>query len=133
MRENPDTSLKLLRLLADEECYPSRLSPQDITSKLGVTKEEALLHIKCCVDSGLMDARILNAPTFNDPTRLLISPILGRTSKGQEFVRQADAGGGKWLRRARERCSQMGIEATISTLSQAMPRLISAAIESGNV
>ena len=36
MRENPDTSLKLLRLLADDPHYPSRLTEQEITSQIGV-------------------------------------------------------------------------------------------------
>ena len=37
MRENPDTSLKLLRLLADEPYYPSRLTPIDIRSQLKIS------------------------------------------------------------------------------------------------
>ena len=131
MRENPDTSLKILRLLADEEHYPSRLDRQDISNHLNISDAETLLHIKCCVDNDLMDAKIQNHPTANDPTRLLISPILGLTSKGQEFVRQADAADGKWWKKAKERCAEAGVETSISTLSQAMTSLIRTAIESG--
>ena len=42
MRKNPDTSLKLLRLLADKPHYPSRLTEQGITSQLGITSQETL-------------------------------------------------------------------------------------------
>ena len=131
MRENPDTSLKMLRLLANEEHYPSRLTLQDFTSQLQITEDESLLHIKCCVGNGLMDAKITNAPTLDDPTRLLISPILGLTSKGQEFVRQADGIDGKWWKKAKEHCAQAGVEATTLSLSQAMTGLINMAIKSG--
>ncbi len=40
MRENPDTSLKMLRLLANEERYPSRLTLQDFASQLQITEDE---------------------------------------------------------------------------------------------
>ena len=73
MRENPDTSLKILRLLADEEHYPSRLTAQDLTSQLGISEDETLLHVQCCVDNDLMDARILNSGTFGDVTARVIS------------------------------------------------------------
>lgn len=78
-----------------------------------------------------MDANITHAPTFDDPTRLLISPILGLTSKGQEFVRQADSTDGTWWKKAKERCAEAGVEATTLALSQAMTGLISMAIKSG--
>ena len=131
MRENPDTSLKILRLLADEEHYPSRLTAQDLTSQLGISEDETLLHVQCCVDNDLMDARILNSGTFGDVTARVISQIWGLTSNGQEFVRQADAADGKWWKKAKERCAEAGVETSISTLSQAMTSLIRIAIESG--
>lgn len=119
MRENPDTSLKILRLLADEECYPSQLKGEDIASQLELTKDETLLHVQCCVDNGLMEPKILDTSTFGIWTAREISQIWGLTAEGQEFVHQAEL----WWETARKKCAKAGIEATTSTLTQMMSRL----------
>ena len=131
MRENPDTSLKILRLLADEEDYPSRLRGEEIASQLRISEEETILHVQCCVDNGLMDADILDAGTFGDITARVIGRIWGLTAAGQEFVRQGDADSGKFWKKAREHLAKVGVEATTSTLRQAMQQLVRMAIESG--
>ena len=119
MRENPDTSLKILRLLADEECYPSQLRGEDIASQLELTKDETLLHVQCCVDNGLMEAKILDAGAFGNWTAREIGQIWGLTAEGQEFVHQAET----WWEKARKQCAEAGIEATTSALAQMMSRL----------
>ena len=134
MREDPDTSLEILRLLADEECYPSQLSGTDIAWQLGLADAEALLHLKYCVDSGLMEYHPdVDASTLNNPCALLPSLVQGLTPGGQDFVRQADAGEGKWWKKAKEQYEKAGVEATTSALSQMMQRLISTAIENAGL
>ena len=118
MRENPDTSLALLQLLADEPRYPSRLTIRHLVDDLGISLDEAELHLKCCVDYGLVDVGDQRT-------------ILGLTGQGQEFVRNADAAEGKWWRKGKELCAKAGVDASTSTLAQAMTSLIQAALQSG--
>ena len=129
MRENPDTSLKLLRLLADEPHYPSRLTEQEITSQLGITTQETVLHVQCCVENGLMDAQVTKDAVLGPaPPIVTVIRIWGLTAKGQELVRNAE---GKWWKRAKEHCAKVGVEATTTTLSQVMAMLARTALETG--
>ena len=133
MRENPDTSLKLLRLLADEEHYPSRLSEQEITSQLGITTQETVLHVQCCVENGLMDAQVTKQAVLGPaPPTMTVIRIWGLTAKGQEYVRNADAAEGKWWRKAKEHCAKVGVEASTPALAEAMAALIRAALVGGS-
>ena len=132
MRENPDTSLKLLRLLADEEHYPSRLTEQEITSQLGITSQQTLLHVQCCVENGLMDAKVIREAVFGPaPPIMTVLRIWGLTARGQDFVRNADAADGKFWRKAKEICAKIGVEASTSTLAEVLPSLVRAALLSG--
>ena len=115
MRENPDTSLRLLQALADEPCYPSRHRLRTLARELELDQDETLLHLKCCVDHGLVKVR-------DQRIRRL-------TGKGQEFVRNAEAEEGKLWERAKDACAQAGVAATTSTLATSMTRLAHAAIE----
>ena len=129
MRENPDTSLKLLRLLADEPHYPSRLTEQEITSQLGITSQETLLHVQCCLENGLMDAQVVREAVLGPaPPIMTVLRIWGLTAKGRDFVRNAE---GKWWKRAKEHCAKAGVEATTTTLSQVMALLARTALETG--
>lgn len=119
MRESSDTSLKILRLLADEECYPSQLRGKDIANQLELTKDETLLHVQCCVDNGLMDAKILEVSTFGNWTAREIGQIWGLTAQGHEFVHHAET----WWEKARKQCAEAGIATTTSALAQTMIRL----------
>ena len=132
MRENPDTSLKLLRLLADEEHYPSRLTEQEITSQLGITTQQTLLQVQCCVENGLMDAQVTKDAVFGPaPATMTVIRIWGLTARGQDFVRNAEAADGKFWRKAKETCAKMGVEVSTSTLAEVLPPLVRAALLSG--
>ena len=130
MRENPDTSLKLLRLLADEDHYPSRLRAEEIPRQLGITGQETLLHINCCVENGLMDADVRSLGAF-DGQAIVVGRIRGLTARGQESVRNADAADGKWWRKATEKCAQEGVDASTSILAEVTALLVRGALLSG--
>lgn len=118
MRENPDTSLKLLQLLADEPHHPSRLTDRDIASQLELTGQEAVLHIQCCVDNGLLDAKLQKLASLDGFRGIHVGTIWGLTALGQDFVRNAEAEG--FWERAKEHCRTVGIGATTSNVAQAM-------------
>ena len=67
MRENPETSLRVLQLLANESAYPSRLTDRDVARNLEISYPEALLHIKCCMDAGLVEATITKGGMLEYP------------------------------------------------------------------
>ena len=115
MRENPDTSLKLLQMLANEPDYPSRLTIRHFADELGVDGDVAELHLRCCVDHGLVEVRGRTT-------------VVGLTGRGQDFVRNAEAAG--FWERAKEYCRDVGIGATTSTLGQAMSSLAQGAVRS---
>lgn len=132
MREDPDTSLRLLRLLADEEHYPSRLTEKEITSQLGITSQQTVLHVQCCVENGLMDAKVVREPLLGPaPPVMMVVRIWGLTAAGQDFVRNADAGEGRWWRKAKEKCAEKGVDATTSILAEVTATLVRAALQSG--
>ena len=131
MRENPDTSLKLLRLLADEEHYPSRLTGNHIASQLEITGQETVLYVACCVHNGLMEAGV-HKQVRPDGRAILVGPIWGLTARGQDFVRNAEAAEGTWWRKSKERCARVGVEASTSALAETMASLARAALAGGS-
>ena len=129
MRENPEISLKVLQLLADEPSFPSRLDDRAVARELQISYAEALLHIKCCMDADLIEANIVEAGTLAYPSNFMIGSIQGLTVTGQDFVRGAEANDGGWWRKAREELDTLRIEATTSAIGQAMQVLTSQAIQ----
>ena len=117
-------------MLANEDGYPSKLTGTEIAYELGLDDDAARLHLKYCVDSGLMEYHhLVAASNLKNPHELLPSRVQGLTKGGQDFVRQAEAGDGKWWKQAKEQCAEAGISVTTSTMSQMMSRLISFAID----
>ena len=131
MRENPETSLRVLRLLRDEPAYPSQHDERSVARELGISEAKALLHIKCCMEAGLIDAEIGGAGTTDHPSDFFIRWIRGLTVMGQDFVRNADADDGGWWRKALKALKNQGIPATTKAIGQAMQTLTGQAISAG--
>ena len=92
MIENAKLSETILKVIADTEIYPARITPEDIENSNAIKENfkdidnaTIVFHIKMLEEDGLIEAKFRDNTTFNDTTRFFT--IIGLTKKGSDYVK----------------------------------------------
>ncbi|MCY4648587.1 MAG: hypothetical protein OXE73_17100 [Gammaproteobacteria bacterium] len=120
MRENPDTSLRIMQFLADEDVFPSRATEQDIARTLGVAQQEVDYHLYLCADGGFIRADIELEGYLSGERSIVVGHIYGLTARGQEYVRAAESRDGKLLESAKAMLAKAKSTLTTQAIAETM-------------
>lgn len=131
MRENPDTSLRIMQLLANEDFFPSRLTEQDISRELEVGQVETIHHLYLLADGGFIEAETRRQGFLSGERVVQIGHIYGLTSRGQEYVRQAESRNGKLLTEAKEVLRKAKSALTTQAIAKTLEILTSRSLGGG--
>ena len=126
MRENYETSLAVVKILAADPWYPvGANSPDAIREELGyeyARQQEVTASVVYLHQRGLLDGEVTYQPMLNGPAVVTLV-VYGLSARGQEYLRNAEADGGKWWREALATLKGVGREATTAALEVVMERL----------
>ena len=103
MRENYETSLAVVKILAADPSYPvGANTPNAILDKLGyeyARQQEVTASVVYLHQRGLLDGKVNHQPLLNGPAVVTVV-VYGLSARGQEYLRNVEAEGGKWFREA---------------------------------
>ena len=96
MIENTKLSETILKVIADTEIYPARITPEDIENSNAIKENfkdidnaTIVFHIEILEEDGLIEAKFHDNTTFNGTTRFFT--IIGLTKKGSDHVKHIES------------------------------------------
>ena len=96
MIENTKLSETILKVIADTESYPARITPEDIRNSNAIKENfkdidnaTIVFHIKMLEEDGLIEAKFHDRPTLSGTASLVT--IIGLTKKGSDYVKYIES------------------------------------------
>ena len=90
MREDAELSAAILKIIADNESYPARITAEDIKNNNAMkesfkdkSSDVIVFHIKMLEESDLIDVKFHDSKTFSSTIR--IAYIRGLTKQGKRL------------------------------------------------
>jgi len=123
VRENPDISLRIMQLLANEETFPSRLREHDVSRELELDQAETDYHLYLLDDGGFIEAEIRMQGFLSGERVAQVGHIYGLTARGQEYVRQAESHGGKLLKEAKSMLQKAKSTLTTQAIAEVLKQI----------
>ena len=131
MRENYETSLAVVKILAADPSYPvGANTPNAILDKLGyeyARQQEVTASVVYLHQRGLLDGKVNHQPLLNGPAVVTVV-VYGLSARGQEYLRNVEAEGGKWFREALAMLKGVGREVTTGALEGVVERLVAGSV-----
>ena len=123
MRENPETSLAVLKVLADDPSYPVHTnSVSAIREALAyeyAREPEVTASVVYLEQRGLVRAKVEHRPLLSGPAMVSVT-VYGLSARGQEYLRNAEADDGKWWQHTKALLKDAGREVTTGAMEGAM-------------